>query len=348
MKRMFSHIPAILLGLCFLVSGGLKGIDPYGTSLKLGEYFRVWGWDGFVADHALVWAVCLCGGELCIGLWLLLGVFRRLSAWLSVAVMAVFTAVTGWLAFTPAGWSVTDCGCFGEAFTLGHGATFAKNVVLLALSVCAAWAARKAAWLPAGLSGKWTALCCVVFGLAVPAYSALRLPPADFLPYNRGTDLAAEGILALFDRNYEEVTDSLLRLSAGKPLVAVVFRRRLTEEEEVKLSYFRDEARRGGLTLCRWTLPGMAPDNCPDVFYTDGVTLKSLLRAESGIVVVEDGIVRAKRNLRGFRVERFGRSVTADEMMRRDGWLLWRYAAWLLAGLAVIVVVHRREKGRPR
>ena len=38
MKRMVSHIPAILLGLCFLVSGGLKGIDPYGTSLKLGEY----------------------------------------------------------------------------------------------------------------------------------------------------------------------------------------------------------------------------------------------------------------------------------------------------------------------
>ena len=65
-------------------------------------------------------------------------------------------------------------------------------------------------------------------------------------------------------------------------------------------------------------------------------------------VAMEDGIVRAKRNLRGFRAEQFGRSVTADEMVRRDGWLLWRYAACLLAGLAVIVVVHRREKGRPR
>ena len=65
-------------------------------------------------------------------------------------------------------------------------------------------------------------------------------------------------------------------------------------------------------------------------------------------VAMEDGIVRAKRNLRGFRAEQFGRSVTADEMVRRDGWLLWRYAAWLLAELAVIVVVHRREKGRSR
>ena len=61
-------VPSLLLGLCFLFSGGLKGIDPYGTSLKLGEYFRVWGWDGFVADHALVWSVWLCAGELCLGM----------------------------------------------------------------------------------------------------------------------------------------------------------------------------------------------------------------------------------------------------------------------------------------
>ena len=65
-------------------------------------------------------------------------------------------------------------------------------------------------------------------------------------------------------------------------------------------------------------------------------------------VAMEDGIVRAKRNLRGFRAERFGRIVTLDEVVRRDGRLLWRYAACLLAGLAVIVGVHRREKGRPR
>ena len=67
MKRMSCHIPSLLLGLCFLISGSLKGIDPYGTSLKLGEYFRVWGWDGFVADHALACSVWLCACELCLG-----------------------------------------------------------------------------------------------------------------------------------------------------------------------------------------------------------------------------------------------------------------------------------------
>ena len=247
MKRMFCHIPSLLLGLCFLVSGGLKGIDPYGTSLKLSEYFRVWGWDGFVAGHALAWAVCLCACELCLGLWLLLGVFRRLSAWLSLTAMAAFTAVSAWLAFTPAGWSVTDCGCFGEAFTLGHGATFAKNLALLALSACAAWAARGTAWLPAGLAGKWTALCSLAFALAIPSYSALRLPPADFLPYNRGASLPGSG-LAVYDSRYEEVTDSLLRLSAGRPLVAVVAREGLAEEELAKLYQGRENAVRMSVT----------------------------------------------------------------------------------------------------
>ena len=59
-----------------MASGGLKGVDPYGTSLKLSEYFRVWGWSGFVADYPLAWSVCLCAGELCMGLLLLFGVFR--------------------------------------------------------------------------------------------------------------------------------------------------------------------------------------------------------------------------------------------------------------------------------
>ena len=36
--RILRFVPSLFLGLCFLVSGGLKGIDPYDTSLKLGEY----------------------------------------------------------------------------------------------------------------------------------------------------------------------------------------------------------------------------------------------------------------------------------------------------------------------
>ena len=146
MKRIICHVPSLLLGTCFVASGWLKGVDPYGTSLKLSEYFRVWGWSGFVADHPLAWSVCLCAGELCLGLLLLSGVFRKAVAWGTVAVMSAFTALTAWLAFSPVGMSVQDCGCFGDAFTLGHGATLLKNVLLWALAVWHLWVVRAETW----------------------------------------------------------------------------------------------------------------------------------------------------------------------------------------------------------
>ena len=73
------------------------------------------------------------------------------------------------------------------------------------------------------------------------------------------------------------------------------------------------------------------------------MTLKSLLRAGAGLVVVDGGIVRAKRNLSVFRPVRFGRNVTVGEMMEEDAGLPWRYGVCVLAGLAVMVWVRRKE-----
>ena len=213
MKRIIRHIPSLLLGACFVASGWLKGVDPYGTSLKLSEYFRVWGWSGFVADHPLAWSVCLCAGELCLGLLLLSGVFRKAVAWGTVAVMSAFTALTAWLAFSPVGMSVQDCGCFGDAFTLGHGATLLKNVLLWALAVWHLWVVRAETW--HGLKGWRTTACCAVFSLAVPLYSAVWLPPVDFLPFGRGAALSAVPGFGVYDGRYEEVTDSLMEVSGS-------------------------------------------------------------------------------------------------------------------------------------
>ena len=93
------------------------------------------------------------------------------------------------------------------------------------------------------------------------------------------------------------MTDSLMEVSGSKPLVAVVSRRTLTADDLRKLSGLRAEAGVGRISLSLWTLPGLNGGVGMDVFYTDEVTLKSLLRAEAGFVVVDGGIVRAKRNL---------------------------------------------------
>lgn len=275
------------------------------------------------------------------GLLLLFGVFRKAVAWSMVAAMSAFTALTAWLAFSPMGMSVQDCGCFGEAFTLGHGATLLKNIVLWALSVWHLWVA----WAEhqCGLKGWRTVSCCAVFSLAVPLYSAVWLPPVDFLPFGRGAALPAVPGFGVYDGRYEEVTDSLMEVSGSKPLVAVVSRRTLTADDLCKLSGLRAEAGAGRISLCLWTLPGLNGGAGMDVFYTDEVTLKSLLRAEAGLVVVDGGIVRAKRNLPVFRPARFGQRVTVEEMMEEDAGLPWRYGVCVLAGLAVMVWVRRKE-----
>ena len=35
----------ILIGATFIFSGFVKGVDPWGSVIKIGEYFTVWGWD---------------------------------------------------------------------------------------------------------------------------------------------------------------------------------------------------------------------------------------------------------------------------------------------------------------
>ena len=50
-----------------------------------------------------------------------------------------------------------------------------------------------------------------------------------------------------------------------------------------------------------------------------------------------------QRNLSVFRPVRFGRNVTVGEMMEEDAGLPWRYGVCVLAGLAVMVWVRRKE-----
>ena len=95
MKRIIRHIPSLLLGTCFVASGWLKGVDPYGTSLQMEEYFRVWGMDGAWSKYSMAWAILLCTGELFLGLLLVFGIFRKPAAWTACLLMVLFTTVTG-------------------------------------------------------------------------------------------------------------------------------------------------------------------------------------------------------------------------------------------------------------
>ena len=119
------------VGLVFLFSSFSKGVDPLGTGFKVQEYMTAWSIGSFTFEWALPLAnflsVALICAEFVVGVLLITGSFRRLSAWLLAAMMLFFTVTTLIDAITN---KVTDCGCFGDAVKLTNWETFWKNVVL--------------------------------------------------------------------------------------------------------------------------------------------------------------------------------------------------------------------------
>ena len=339
---------SLFLGSIFLISGWFKGVDPYGTSLQMEEYFRVWGMDGAWCKYSMVWAIVLCAGELFLGLLLVFGIFRKPAAWAACLLMAFFTIITGDLAFTAAGTTIQDCGCFGEAFKISHEATFFKNLLLLALAIGNILAVRHERLFPKHGFGKWTALACLIFATAIPVQSALFLPPVDFLPYNRGTNLDGHPDFSTFNELYEEVTDSLLNLSGSKPLAIITARKELTAEDWEKLKTFSTLAKQRGIALCLLSLPGLENKSTMETYYADEVTLKSILRSEKGVLIVENSIIRAKWNLDTYPAKLIRHATGLKQLAAWNSWAAYRYGFCLLAGFLLIGWIRKKEKQAPQ
>lgn len=124
-------IARVAVGLVFLFSSFVKGVDPLGTSYKITEYLTAWSFFGisfeWLVPLATLMAMGLIVAEFTVGVMLIFGSFRRLSAWLLLLMMLFFTCTTLFDAITN---EVTDCGCFGDAIKLTNWQTFWKNVAL--------------------------------------------------------------------------------------------------------------------------------------------------------------------------------------------------------------------------
>ena len=119
------------VGLVFLFSAFVKGVDPMGTTFKIQEYMTAWSIGSLTFEWALplagVLSVALICAEFLVGVMLVTNSYRQLSAWLLALMMLFFTVTTLIDAITN---KVTDCGCFGDAVKLTNWQTFWKNVVL--------------------------------------------------------------------------------------------------------------------------------------------------------------------------------------------------------------------------
>ena len=79
---LWSALSRWIVALVFIFSGFVKGVDPWGTAIKLGEYLRAFSMDWLVgAQYAL--SVLLSATEMTIGLCLLFRVSERGGAGLA-------------------------------------------------------------------------------------------------------------------------------------------------------------------------------------------------------------------------------------------------------------------------
>ncbi len=176
---------AVIVGITFLVSGLSKIIDPVGTMLIVTEYAKLLHLD-FIIPAAKVIGIILSSLEAITGLALITGVLRKISAWITYALVGVFTAVTLFLLIKN---PVMDCGCFGEAIHLDHLQSFIKNIALLALALIA--------FIPMKSLGSPKPRKWVSFGIATLSvlyavlYSNTHIPIADFTEFAPGAELMA-------------------------------------------------------------------------------------------------------------------------------------------------------------
>ena len=179
----FRRHAAGLLGIVFLISGILKLWDPVGTMLIVTEYLKFLHVPGLIPG-AKGMGIALSVTECAMGIGLITGVLRKVSAVAAYVMLGGFTLLTLalWIFDAP-----MDCGCFGQAIHLTHAQSFWKNVILLAIAVVAFTPFKEFGRAKAHRSV--AAVLAMLSIIMVAIYSNTHLPIVDFTPFNWGSRL---------------------------------------------------------------------------------------------------------------------------------------------------------------
>lgn len=210
----------LFCGFLFLFSGFVKIVDVTGTAYKMEQYFaefestfRGAGMEGlsgifpYFAAHSNFFSNTMITLELMVGVFLVFGLFPRLTSWLFFGIMLFFTVLTGytyltgyvqeggnffkfstWGMYQEKNMKVTDCGCFGDFMKLKPVVTFTKDVILMIPAILFLFYYRKfhELW--------WNRLHKPIFSIGLTAmlfffgyyFSNRQLPGIDFLPFKKG------------------------------------------------------------------------------------------------------------------------------------------------------------------
>jgi len=302
----------LIVSLTFIFSGFVKLVDPLGSSYKFQEYF---GSDvlnlEFLIPYALPFSILLIVVELLLGVMLLLGYLPKFTVWSLLLMILVFLFLTWYSAFYN---KVLDCGCFGDALTLSPWDTFYKNVVLLALILVLLFGTKYIRPLISQSFAKWTTFLLFVVFLYITYHVLVHLPIIDFRPYAIGKNIP-EGmkqngpelppIHDFYLENMEgnNVTDELL--AEDKAMLIVAYNIEKSDRQGfANIKEVTDKASKNGYKV--YLLTASLEEEFLDIkdefdlnfdmLFCDETTLKTIIRANPGIVTLQKGTVTSKWN----------------------------------------------------
>ena len=210
------------VGLVFVFSSFTKGVDPLGTAFKVEEYMTAWSFGNINFEWALPLApflsMALITAEFVVGILLITGSFRKLTAWVLLLMMAFFTFTTLYDAITN---KVSDCGCFGDAIKLTNWQTFWKNIVLdvptVFIFLTRRWN-RKKSFERDTLIALAAMAIMIVFGI----YNINNEPIIDFRPWKVGNTMIKnleEGLETTNQVTYKNISTGEVKVMDSKELM---------------------------------------------------------------------------------------------------------------------------------
>lgn len=314
MIKLLVHLSRIFVGAMFVFSGFVKLVDPMGSQFKFEEYFSEAVLNiEFLTPYALGFSILLILAEIMLGVMLLLGYKSKLTVWSLFLLSLVFLFLTWYSAYYN---KVTDCGCFGDAIKLTPWETFWKNVVLIVLVILLMVRVKDIKEiLPKKATVAFTLICLLSFSY-ITYYVLNHLPVIDFRAYTvgknipEGMEFPEDDLEALppiqnfvLEDSQNDLTDDIL--AEDKVMLVIVYQ---IEKADVDgfaaIKTVTDKAIEKGYQV--YGVTSSFPDDLIliqnkhdlafEFLFGDPTTLKTMIRANPGIMTLSKGTVTGKWN----------------------------------------------------
>jgi len=310
--KLIVHLSRIFVGAMFIFSGFVKLVDPIGSQYKFEEYFS----EGvlnleFLIPYALPFSILLIIVEIMLGVSLLLGYKSKITTWSLLGITTVFLFLTWYSAYYN---KVTDCGCFGDAIKLTPWETFWKNVLLIGLILLLLIGVKNIK----ALFSKRINTSLIILSFVSFSYITIHvlnhLPIIDFRAYAVGKNIT-EGMEFPEDGSVPPVHDFMLEdtqndlapeiLAMDKVLLVIVYNASKSDDKGfIDIKYIADKAISKGYNV--FGVSASFEDDLIliqnnydlpfDFLFCDETTLKTMIRANPGVMTLSKGTVTGKWN----------------------------------------------------